>query len=105
MGKLTRYHPVSLAIIRGGLEYIGWKLGKVRQCSIAVDTGAATYTAEIISRPDESKDYFLQSWPAIMSRAFAGDVIITKCWSNKSGAIFCEIQTQIVPAVAEVKGQ
>jgi len=53
MGKTTRYHPISLPVIRGAAAYGGIILGRIvqRTCNETLQT--ASYSVEIkeIQRP------------------------------------------------------
>ena len=93
MGKRTKFHPVGLHVIRGGLEFTGWKVGRLRQIYYKEADNAALYETEILDRPAVTKDSFFQDWPQLMSQAFAADVTVTKVWSNRNGKLFCEIAT------------
>jgi len=51
MGKTTLYHPVSLHVIRGSLDYGGFAVGRIRQIWSSRETGQAGYVCELIKAP------------------------------------------------------
>jgi len=56
MGKITRYHPVSLNVIRGCVEFYNFKFGKITQLKADFETCTACYSAPIDRFPADAPD-------------------------------------------------
>jgi len=74
MGKTTKFHPVSLHVIRGAAEYCGFKFGKIKQKIAHPDRGAAEYTAELVQVPPKYQDMAEAMLLVVLSDCFAADI-------------------------------
>lgn len=85
MGKTTRFHPVSLHVIRGAAEYCGFKFGKIRQTSFESEAKFAEYEAEITRMPSFLSE---TGWGVVrrqLQHCFAVDITVENVWRSKSG--------------------
>jgi hypothetical protein len=78
MGKTTLYHPVSLMVIRGGLEYCGVTSGRIRQTHVEPMLNQADYNIEI-----KKIEWYLTPMTSsqIMERiqgCFAADIVVLR---------------------------
>lgn len=104
MGATTRIHPVGLYVIRGGLQYCGFSLGKLKQKAVSSSGYQASYEAEIVLLPPhlESQTDFTIIM-GFMNDCFAKDIEVTEVWKTRQGRLKCLIDTQI-PAHHETIG-
>jgi len=76
MGKRTLYHPVSLHVLRGALEYCGIKLGRLVQIEASLEEKKAYYRATIIDIPDALRSYPTWDIAKELQECFAQDVTV-----------------------------
>jgi hypothetical protein len=92
MGKQTRYHPVSLAVIHGAAEFAGFKLGKLRQVDVDEAEGMAQYIAPILQIPklhEQSNPKLIQH---ALDSAFSSDVGVLVVWITRRGNWMCQLE-------------
>jgi len=86
-----KLHPVSLHVIRGAVEYCGWKFGKIEQISLEVDAYFAEYECIIEKMPAGLEK---QSWAVIsrqLQHCFAADITLSNLWRSKGGTYRCQL--------------
>jgi len=86
MGKTTRYHPISLTVLRGAAAWSGYTLGHITQTVCDVETQSATYIAEIVAI--KQKDLKLPPQKVLdkLRSSFMGDVNVTGLqWDSDHG--------------------
>lgn len=93
MGKQTRFHPVSLNIIRGAAEFAGFKLGKLRQNAPADDSNPAKYTVQLLDFPYDCQKQELLTIKDKLNGAFSLDVVVDDVWVTRSGKIYAGLST------------
>jgi len=98
MGKQTRFHPVSLNVIRGAAEFAGFKLGKLRQVESSVKYNSAHYKAQVIGTPQDCQKKELLEIQNKLNSAFSDDVWVSNVWVTPKGAIYAEIRTGVLEA-------
>jgi len=82
MGKRTLYHPVSLHVLRGALEYCGIKLGRLVQIGASLEEEKAYYRATIINMPDALRSYPTWDIAKELQECFAQDVTVLSVTSE-----------------------
>ena len=104
MGKTTRFHPVSLYVIRGALDYGGIRVNRIRQESlINTEVGSgALYITEVIETRGEAmgKAFAKQNFAEYIESLFSDDVHVVNFWETKSGKKMLEFST-FLPAKEE----
>lgn len=104
MGKKTRYHPVSLHIIRGSLESVGFTVGRLRQLWADPQTDRAAYNAELTRVPRK----FLSQSPTeqliTLNSCFSNDVdvisIVTYSYRRMEiGKTTITLETKLIPDI------
>ena len=96
MGKTTRFHPVSLAVIRGGLAYGGITVKRIRQidCYIGTADASAQYVTEIADMKGGAQELtFDASLIDYINSLFVADVVIESVWLTKSHKQMLELTT------------
>jgi len=104
MGKTTLYHPVSLHVIRGSLDYGGFQLGRIRQIFASPETGEAVYAAEVVVCPKGFTAKTPQQQIKLLNSYFASDIRVVNIATRysgkrKSGKLIVTIETFLRPAV------
>jgi hypothetical protein len=97
MGKTTRFHPVSLHVIRGAAAYGGFGLGTLRQVQLSTDGRHAWYRAEIVNWPKGLKperSSFTTLLGAIRG-CFANDIEITSLSRRPNGRYYIDIDVML----------
>jgi hypothetical protein len=90
MPKRTLYHPVSIHVLRGALEYCGITPGRLRQIGVNNAERSAIYRCDIIAVP---KGLWSESLPAkrrAIQSCFASDVAVMSYgeeYDDKKGLI------------------
>lgn len=95
MGKTTCYHPVSLHVIRGSAEWIGFKFGKIRQLDSDLEQNWARYEAEIIEYPKPVPNMHPSWIEHDLRSAFCEDIKIHWVHFTKSGKLMCQIDVTL----------
>lgn len=93
MGKKTLYHPVSLHVIRGALEYCGFRIGRLKQISADKDWGFAKYEAELVDMPGETRTNSPRELIQALNDCFAYDITCTNVWYTKAGKAMIALRT------------
>lgn len=75
MGKTTLYHPVSLHVIRGAAQWMGWEFGKIEQLSAEPEMTRAVYRAEITAFPVDPDETTLNELTRLLKQAFMRDIL------------------------------
>jgi len=91
MGATTLYHPVSLHVIRGAMEYCGWKSGKIQQISSDFASTTARYKLEIADMPKKLSIYGAQIVAKQLQHCFAADITVNRVWHSRNGIWYAEI--------------
>lgn len=78
MGKKTLYHPISLNVIRGALEYCGITPGRITQTSVNSSDLRATYRLNLDRLPPELWARPLDYVSDAVQSCFAADITINK---------------------------
>jgi hypothetical protein len=82
MGRRTLYHPLSLHVIRGALEFCGVKIGRLTQQSSDMSQETATYNADIIHTTRDFRKASIPDLAAEIQNCFAQDVTVSKIFST-----------------------
>jgi len=101
MGKQTRFHPVSLNVIRGAAEYCGFRLGRIQQLSFDPKTETARYRVALLDMPGELRGISLGEMQISIEGCFSVDVDITRVWFDRAGKYIVGFTTCTSKEVAE----
>jgi len=82
MGKKTLYHPVSLHVLRGALEYCDIKIGRLVQTSASLEFNSATYRATITEMPGSVDYRTSRNIANALQECFAQDVTVLSVTSE-----------------------
>jgi len=93
MGRQTRFHPVSLNILRGAAEYAGFKLGRIKQISPPGVSDHAKYIVPLLELPFDCQKQELLVIAARLNSAYAADVLVTNVWATYGGKIYAVLET------------
>jgi len=85
MGKTTLYHPVSLHVIRGSLNYGGFAVGRIRQIWGNRETGRAGYVCELIKAPKGFMAQSPRNQVNQLNSLFAKDIQVTHITTSYGG--------------------
>jgi hypothetical protein len=102
MGKKLLHHPVSLHVIRGGLEYAGFEVGRIVQYISEPSQGLAAYHVQITGIPDNFWSRYSLLPIDRLQACFASDVSVVACrWNWKRGKqdalVQCDLVTESLP--------
>lgn len=92
MGKQTKFHPVSLNVLRGAAEYGGFKLGKVRQLTYEEWSNSASYKCDLVQFPPDC-DLNPDKLHKTLNGLYAADVEVQLVWKTRSGNWHCILHT------------
>jgi hypothetical protein len=95
MGKVTRFHPISLHVIRGAAEYGGFRFGLIHQLNSLPDLLCARYEAVIMQVPEGYQDLALDLLQSALQDCFMDDICVHWVHRTKSGQLRCNLQVQI----------
>jgi len=91
MGKTTRFHPVSLHVIRGGAAYCGYKLGRIRQTELSEGRTRAKYVTTIEGYPLDLDNPSLLVHRHTLNECFVSDIQVLRVWQTYGNKIYVEI--------------
>lgn len=74
MGKSTRFHPISLNVIRGSLDMCGYKASRIVQNYARPDLGSAHYTVYLTSFDSRFVDLSQGQQVATLQQCFMQDI-------------------------------
>lgn len=97
MGKTTLYHPVPLSVIRGAVEYCGWKFGRIVQTSSEPTEGWARYTAQITVIPSRVEGTSPMVMLNDLRDCFAADIEAHWLRQPKSDTWTVDVITRVTP--------
>lgn len=100
MGKTTLYHPVSLNVLRGALEYGGFTVGKFRQHNADREGMYASYEVEIKSWPANLDQISPELLKTHLNNCFASDVDFQSVWITRTGKRMAHLLAHIEPVPA-----
>lgn len=92
MGATSLYHPVSLHVIRGAMEYCGWKAGKIEQKSSDFANTNAVYTVQIVSMPKALAIYGATIVAKQLQHCFAEDITVKMAYQSRFGQWYARIE-------------
>jgi len=95
MGKTTRFHPVSLPILRESARAGGIRLGRIHQDILSDDRQTAVYTVEIMVVPIEFGGALPQQIQSMLNGCYSTDVWVDRVWITKSKKIYAEVYTTV----------
>lgn len=91
MGKTTLYHPVSLHVIRGAAQWMGWEFGKIEQLSAEPESHRAVYRAEITAFPVDPDQTSLAELTRLLKQAFMRDILPISVRKAPGETWYCNI--------------
>lgn len=97
MGKLTRYHPISLHVIRGAAEFCGWKFGKIKNLLFDEHQSTATYRCDVERHPRGYEDFSASILKKQLQHCFTDDIRVTQVSTNSDGQISCTLLVRNPP--------
>lgn len=95
MGKKTLYHPVSVNVLRGALEFCGITPGRLRQLDSDRETGTATYEMRIEKMPASMARKSTRECAQAIQSCFASDVEV-KAYGSEFFAEFDDQKIWVV---------
>ncbi len=101
MGKTTLYHPVSLNVLRGALEYGGFTVSKFRQRNADREGMFASYEVEIKSWPSYLDQVSPELLKARLNDCFSSDMECKAVWVTRTGKRMALLLTHVEPAPAQ----
>lgn len=106
MGKITRYHPVSLHVVRGAAEYCGFKFGQVKQTKSDPTGLSATYHVTIEKIPDRVKNENIGGIRSALVNCFNADIRVGTVRQTSKGRLTATLQTFVFadPVQAQIEG-
>ena len=96
MGKITLYHPIHFAVIRGAAEKCGWRLGRFVQIAVEPDKGFAMYHVQVVNIPKSDRDKSDLFLGYLLNECFAADINVATFWTTKSHHSFAEITCDLL---------
>ena len=84
MGKKTLYHPVSVNVLRGALEFCGIVPGRLVQLSSNFERAEACYRFEIVKLPKNLWGHNAAQLTEAVNGCFAADVQVESISINYS---------------------
>lgn len=103
MGKTTKYHPVSLHVIRGSAEQCGFKFSRMIQLSSDPTGLSALYKATIAKMPDAYFKESIHYIKAMLDACFASDISIVSLVMSTDGTKTALIRTSIQKDAQQVE--
>ena len=95
MGAKTGYHPVSLHVIRGAMEYMGFKAGKIKKIAEFPESEKAVYSMWIEKSPNGSDTWPLKTWRKQLQHCFMDDIRVTTIRLSTDSAPIAVITVQL----------
>lgn len=95
MGKKTLYHPVSLHVLRGAVEYCGFKFGRLQQINSDPTGLTATYRAVIEKAPKHCEGKSLEYVHFALQECFNADIKVLTVSATSHGAMTVRICSRI----------
>jgi len=89
MGATTLYHPISLYVIRGAVEYCGWKFGRIKQLTANADLGTARYLCKIDTMPRNAINWPVKTYQSQLQHCFMDDIIVERVTAHSDGSAYC----------------
>lgn len=74
MGKTTLWHPIPLHVIRGAVEYCGFKFEKVDQLNVFPERGSARYNVTIVEWPGTWNELPIDVMQTMLQDCFMDDI-------------------------------
>jgi len=105
MGATTLYHPVPLSVLRGCVEYCGWRFGRIVQQFADEERGFASYTAHIVHMPEGMGVFPVGVIMRQLKHCFAADIDCTHLWFTKDEHWYCRLQVHRADQVARDEGK
>lgn len=91
MGKTTRFHPVSLYVIRASAQWVDFTFGRIKQLWCDPDRGVARYEAEIKSIPYDLGGASDETLMEALQIGFLDDVEVHWVHRTKKGILMCHL--------------
>lgn len=95
MGKTTRFHPVSLPIIRENARQCAFILGRIHQDALKLDGKTALYTIEILGAPIPFGRASLDDLTIRFNHCYSTDIQVLRIWKTRSDKLYAEVVTTI----------
>lgn len=77
MGAKSGYHPVPLLAIRGAMEYMGYKAGKIKKIAELPEQEKAVYTVWLEGWPNGADTWPPKTWRKMLQHCFMDDIRVT----------------------------
>lgn len=87
MGKQTLYHPIPLSVLRGSLEYCGWKFAALKQSGKLIDKRSVVYKISGIKPPPDAPlmDVFMLQHN--LQKCFEKRIVVSRVVTDTTGKI------------------
>jgi len=97
MGATKGYHPVSLHVIRGAAEYLGYKFGKIKKIAEFPETQKAIYAVWIEKAPRGAGDWSPKFYQKQLQHCFADDITVTSVRLSTEAPAIAVLKVQLDP--------
>lgn len=98
MGKTTKFHPVSLHVIRGAAEYCGFRFEKVHQLHSFPEKQSARYNVTIVDFPKGWDQMSLDLMQSVLQDCFLDDIRVHWLRRNRLEQWMCHLQVNTLKA-------
>jgi len=95
MGAKTGYHPISLNVIRGALEFSGFKASKIKRIAELPEQQKAIYTVWIEKSPNGSDTWPIKTWRRMLQHCFMDDIRVNTVRLSTDADPICVITVQL----------
>jgi len=96
MGKITKFHPVSLHVIRGAAEYCGFRFEKVHQLHSFPEKNSARYNVTIVDFPKGWDQMSLDLMQSVLQDCFLDDIRVHWLRKNRLDQWMCHLQVDVI---------
>lgn len=101
MGKQTLIHPVPLSVLRGALEFCGWKFKSLKQIAVFDDGRKVAYKITGLKPPSDAPRYDPLGAMLALQRCYNPPVLVDRVVMDTSPKIDAWIVVQDARAINE----
>jgi hypothetical protein len=87
MGKQTLNHPVPLSVLRGSLEYCGWKFSALKCVGEAREGKSVAYRISELKPPQDAPRMDAQAIKHYVQKCFTGAIKVDLVQTDSNGKI------------------
>lgn len=109
MGKKTGFHPVSLHVIRGAMEFMGFGAGQIKKIAEFPEQEKAVYSVRVERWPNGADTWPPKTWRKQLQHCFMDDIKVTTIRlstdSNPIAVITVQLHQSPMDKVLEAAGE